>query len=353
MGIAVTDKPRKESADDILSLPNRNLSLIESRPSQVEILDELFEPSLESDGPPYRSAMSEVRKEDCAPSFDESAPNEVMPLEASFHEEPLHQERPEVVFVEPPVESATSASEGDAQHETTQEYDERDHAPLIETMQPPRSDGYAVGLRLLRVSPIWLLFVSVGFFLVIFVMSWMSQPASHAEVAEKSPSRSNHATNTATLNVESAPAEHAVRDEGEKSAASAQGSAPVEVEKAATVEETAAMKMPPPPAQTKVEAVAEKGTGESAVENERAMDGRFTVQVASYENASDANERVSKLRAAGFEARTVSVELPRRGTWYRVHVGSFGGREDAARLVGRLKEAGATPDAFVTETNSR
>lgn len=363
MGIAVTDKHLREAADDILSLPKRSLTLVEKQPSQVEILDDLFEHQSAPVEPGPLPASNLRRAEVIARSFDPSALNEGPTVEtSSYEEEECH------VSVEAMEDVASMEGDGErydtaegihgeevyaeevhAEEVHAEEVYERGYAPQLETVPPPRTDGYAVGLRLLRISPIWLLLVSVAFFLVIFAMSWMSQPSGHAEVESPAPAKTNHATNTATAGIEAAPAESASEAEEARAETPVEASEPAKAEAPVTAEETTAnssssVQKKPETAPEKSATVAETETGGAA---------RFTVQVASFESESDANERVSKLRAAGFEARTVAVELPKRGTWYRVHVGSFAGREEAARTVGKLKSAGVATDAFVTGAQSR
>jgi cell division protein FtsN len=55
------------------------------------------------------------------------------------------------------------------------------------------------------------------------------------------------------------------------------------------------------------------------------------------------------LRAAGYDPRVVSVELPKRGTWYRVMVGSFGDRAEANRFGAQLRAKGAAQDFVIGE----
>lgn len=90
---------------------------------------------------------------------------------------------------------------------------------------------------------------------------------------------------------------------------------------------------PAPPAETQQSAAA----------------GRFAVQVGSYNQAGQANERAEKLRAAGYDPRVVSVELPKRGTWFRVMVGSFDDRAEANRFGTQLRAKGAAQDFVIGE----
>ena len=75
--------------------------------------------------------------------------------------------------------------------------------------------------------------------------------------------------------------------------------------------------------------------------------GKFTVQVGSFSVESQANERISSLRAAGFDARSTTVQIPGRGTWYRVQVGRFRERDAASKAAAQLREKGAAASSMV------
>ena len=183
---------------------------------------------------------------------------------------------------------------------------------------PPSVDKYAVGMRVLRVSPAWLLLSSLGFFAVLLTLSWMSRPVGPvgeavAAVGVKMP---NQATNPAL--------------------------------KAAPVAAPAAPEKPAPEA-----AKAPAPQPEAPRSSEGAGGGNFTVQVGSFNNPSEANQRVSQLRAAGFESRSVAVELPGRGTWFRVQVGRYATREEAAKAGAQMRVEGAAAAVMVTEVNEK
>lgn len=81
--------------------------------------------------------------------------------------------------------------------------------------------------------------------------------------------------------------------------------------------------------------------------------GNYTIQVGSYNNAAQAEERVARLASSGVEARVVRAEIPRRGTWYRVQTGRFASNEEAARYGAQLKGKGATDDFIITSAQSQ
>jgi cell division protein FtsN len=81
--------------------------------------------------------------------------------------------------------------------------------------------------------------------------------------------------------------------------------------------------------------------------------GNYTIQVGSYNNAAQAEERVARLASSGVEARVVRAEIPRRGTWYRVQTGRFASQEEATRYGAQLKGKGATDDYIITAAQSQ
>jgi len=74
----------------------------------------------------------------------------------------------------------------------------------------------------------------------------------------------------------------------------------------------------------------------------------FTLQIGSYNALAQAQGRVNELGAAGVSAYVARVEIPKRGTWYRVQVGHFGTREEASRYGTQLRSKGAVADFIIT-----
>jgi DedD protein len=73
----------------------------------------------------------------------------------------------------------------------------------------------------------------------------------------------------------------------------------------------------------------------------------YTLQIASYQEKAQADADAKKLKQKGYAAFVKSVEVPGKGTWYRVRLGSFSNRISAEKLQKELKaKAGITP--FVT-----
>jgi cell division septation protein DedD len=62
---------------------------------------------------------------------------------------------------------------------------------------------------------------------------------------------------------------------------------------------------------------------EAAPLAEPGVDGGFLVQVASFKDQKDADDFVKELRARGHEAFRQAANVPGRGIWHRVRIGSF------------------------------
>ena len=64
---------------------------------------------------------------------------------------------------------------------------------------------------------------------------------------------------------------------------------------------------------------------------------RYTLQTASHREQGMAVEEVKDLKRKGYAAFVSSSELPGKGTWHRVRLGSFTSREAAEKLRKTLK----------------
>jgi cell division septation protein DedD len=75
--------------------------------------------------------------------------------------------------------------------------------------------------------------------------------------------------------------------------------------------------------------------------------GNLTIQAGSFPDKGQADERVSKLTAAGADARAIRADIPGKGTWYRVQIGGFQSRDDASRYGNQLRSKGLLQDFIV------
>jgi hypothetical protein len=202
-------------------------------------------------------------------------------------------------------------------------------------------DAYRAGLRLMRVSPMWLLASGLLFISFVVFCNWFFVPSNLAQ-GDTPRQRRNEATNRAPASAGVTAALPEARD-GETGRAALPPEAEV-VNASAKVEE--------PKTSTTVTAAAPNDEQPRAAEGTAALSpaaGRFTVQVGSYNTQAEAEARAAELRSAGQTVRVVGVDLRNRGRWYRVHVGGFGSRGEAESHGRSLRERGLAGSYITTE----
>lgn len=77
--------------------------------------------------------------------------------------------------------------------------------------------------------------------------------------------------------------------------------------------------------------------------------GAFTLQLGASPNREDAERMVSRLREKGYAPYITTAEVPGKGTYYRVRMGNFATREAATRYLEDFKRETKT-EAFVAST---
>lgn len=71
---------------------------------------------------------------------------------------------------------------------------------------------------------------------------------------------------------------------------------------------------------------------------------RYTLQIASYQEKEMAEDDIKKMKQQGYAAFIVASDLPGKGTWYRVRLGSFSSKASAEKLQKELRaKAGISP----------
>jgi cell division septation protein DedD len=75
-------------------------------------------------------------------------------------------------------------------------------------------------------------------------------------------------------------------------------------------------------------AAEEKAAAEKKAEAERKK-ARFTLQLSSFQDESEATTFYQKLRASGYEPFITRAEVPEKGTWFRVRLGKYASYDDA------------------------
>jgi cell division septation protein DedD len=78
--------------------------------------------------------------------------------------------------------------------------------------------------------------------------------------------------------------------------------------------------------------------------------GAFTLQLSAFQNRPEAERFAGKLRDRGYAPFIISAEVPGKGTWYRVRMGSFASKEAASRYLTDFKRE-TQLQAFVAAAN--
>ncbi|MCY1046923.1 SPOR domain-containing protein [Corallococcus sp. bb12-1] len=78
--------------------------------------------------------------------------------------------------------------------------------------------------------------------------------------------------------------------------------------------------------------------------------GAFTLQLSAFQSRPDADRFAARLRDRGYAPYILTAEVPGKGTWYRVRMGSFASKEAAGRYLTDFKRE-TQLDAYVAGTN--
>lgn len=76
---------------------------------------------------------------------------------------------------------------------------------------------------------------------------------------------------------------------------------------------------------------------------------RYTVQIASYPEKEMADDEVRKLKRQGYAAFVASSEIPGKGMWHRVRLGSFSNKAAAEKLQRDLRAKESISSIIVIE----
>lgn len=65
---------------------------------------------------------------------------------------------------------------------------------------------------------------------------------------------------------------------------------------------------------------------------------KYTIQAASLKDSKIADKLVAKLKKKGYPAYKLKAVIPAKGTWFRIRIGSYKDKTDAAKIINRLKK---------------
>jgi cell division septation protein DedD/transcription initiation factor TFIIIB Brf1 subunit/transcription initiation factor TFIIB len=325
----------------------------ESKPESDAVVAAPFAAAEDYVTSPLAADYEAARREEQRPETESTESRPVDVVGAAADESVVSVETaPAEVAVAGEVTEAASASDDEA---------ESVHETFADVSGPPQVvaaksfDGYGLGVRLMRVSPLWLLVSGLSFISFVVFCNWFFVPANLAQAGVARPaSHRNEATNRPLAAAEGAAAEPADSRNDDAGRASLPREAEVvnatlKIEEPTPAPTVAAT--PAPTAEPVATPNAEQPKAAETVAPQPAPSGRFTVQVGSYSAANEAEARAAVLRSAGQTVRVAEVEIPKRGKWYRVYVGGFASRADAESHGKSLRERGLAESFIATESN--
>ena len=72
--------------------------------------------------------------------------------------------------------------------------------------------------------------------------------------------------------------------------------------------------------------------------SEKRLGQYYTIQAASLKESMDADKMVAKLKQKGYHAYKIKADIPGKGTWFRVRVGSYKAKADAMATIRGLRQ---------------
>ena len=182
-------------------------------------------------------------------------------------------------------------------------------------------DGYAVGRRVLKLMPAWFLLCVACFVILLLLFKWVARPVIRLSAREDE--FKNEATNQTPPTPSPQDSIHNAKPSDRAREDTRRGGETSEDE---TVDARAA------------DAGGERA-GDTKGVGEAEEAASFSVQAGAFVDRSQANELVSSLRAAGFDARVFEADAQKRFR-FQVRSGLFQTREEAARLAAQIHDKG-------------
>lgn len=93
----------------------------------------------------------------------------------------------------------------------------------------------------------------------------------------------------------------------------------------------------PPSEEPTLSDESKTATDSSVIRVKSADNAKYSVQVGSYPTMKEATSTVEKWKSKGYSSYMMIADIPDRGRWYRVRLGGFESRSDAARYLKELQ----------------
>jgi cell division septation protein DedD len=104
-----------------------------------------------------------------------------------------------------------------------------------------------------------------------------------------------------------------------------------------------------PPPGTESSKAPEQTAKKEGPSRTEAPKNRYSVQVGSYEDKAMAEDEVRTMKQRGYAAFIVATDIPDKGRWYRVRLGSFSNKQAAEKLAKELQTKEGITSFITTE----
>ncbi|MGB9180370.1 MAG: SPOR domain-containing protein [Pyrinomonadaceae bacterium] len=235
---------------------------------------------------------------------------------------------------------------------------ELEELPGFESQTVARTDKYGTGVRLMRISPVWIFVSGLALISLLLLLGSLRPAEKTDETAAVNPAVNEQSNRTIvrTTTAEGVKVEPA-KVEPSKAEPPKPLPAKVETEIRQTpasvdANATASVKAAPVPQAESLKTVQTNAVATQQAHAEQSGNG-YLLQFGSHPQSQAAEEQAARLRAAGVEARVVEALIPKRGTWYRVQAGNFANAEEATRYANGLRSRGVVGAFIVISPNGR
>lgn len=230
---------------------------------------------------------------------------------------------------------------------------ELEELPGFESETVSHEDKYSLGVRLMRISPIWIFIGGIVLISLLLLLGSLRPAEKTEETASVNPAASEESNSPIVrataegVKVEPAKVEP---PKPEPAKVETQASQPVE---SVDTTATASVKATPMQPAESLNTVSQSSAAPVQQNHVEQSGNGYVLQFGSHPQSQAAEDQAAHLRAAGVEARVLEALIPKRGTWYRVQAGNFGTAEEAMRYANDLRSRGLIGEFIVVAPSGR
>lgn len=242
---------------------------------------------------------------------------------------------------------------------------ELEELPGFESAPVVHKDRYSLGVRLMRISPIWIFVGGLVLISLLLLLGSLRPSEKTEETAAVGPAQNEESNRSIvrTTTAEGVKVEPAKVETANPQPVKAEPPKPepakaeTETKQPATGVDVAAsnasLKAAPAPQAASLNNVSPSPLAVEQSHAEQSNLSGYLIQFGSHPQSQAAEEQAARLRAAGVAAHVIEAVIPKRGTWYRVQAGNFNNNEEATRYANDLRSRGVVSEFIIVRPNGR